>query len=208
MPSAPDLSQQHADAAFPVESNGSRSTSVADEVLVSNAFSRCRALLRRTRRSVERGATAVEYALMVGLIAVGIVAAVSSLRDKTTDSLNQTSCSTRGLIFPPRVKAGDEFKVKYIRNDTGIGGWTSVGATGANHGQIGAVKGWRGVESHAVCSFDRWNSGSSSSHRRCRGDDPRKLRSEDHSLAKSRCSSITLDPCVEKNCDLFFQASL
>lgn len=139
MPSAPDMSQQQADTAFPAGSIGSNSNSVAGEVLDSTMSFRCLAVLRRTRRSVERGATAVEYALMVGLIAVGIVTAVSALRDKTTDSLNQTAASTRGLIFLPRVKAGDQFTVKYIRNDTGIGGWTSVGATGASHGQTGAA---------------------------------------------------------------------
>jgi Flp pilus assembly pilin Flp len=95
-------------------------------------------MLRRTRRTVERGATAVEYALMVGLIAVGIVTAVSSLRDKTTDSLNQTAASTRGLIFLPRVKVNQEFTVKYIRNDTGVGGWTSVGLPGVSQAQGGA----------------------------------------------------------------------
>jgi Flp pilus assembly pilin Flp len=139
MPSANEPQYRPTHAAIPAESIGSSSNSVASEVLVSNSFSRCRALLRRTRRSVERGATAVEYALMVGLIAVGIVTAVSSLRDKTTDSLNQTAASTRGLIFLPRVKAGEQFTVKYIRNDTGIGGWTSVGATGASHGQTGVA---------------------------------------------------------------------
>ncbi len=102
-------------------------------------ISRCRAIFRRTRLSVERGATAVEYALMVGLISVGIVTAVTALKDKTTDSLNQTAASTSGLIFPPRVKAGAPFTVKYIRNDLGVGGWTSVGTPGASHGQAGAA---------------------------------------------------------------------
>lgn len=100
---------------------------------------RCRAALRHTRLSVERGATAVEYALMVGLISVGIVTAVTALKDKTTDSLNQTAASTSGLIFPPRVKSGQPFKVKYIRNDLGVGGWTGVGAKGATLTKSGAV---------------------------------------------------------------------
>jgi Flp pilus assembly pilin Flp len=133
MPSANEPQYRPTHAAIPAESIGSSSNSVASEVLVSNSFSRCRALLRRTRRSVERGATAVEYALMVGLIAVGIVTAVSSLRDKTTDSLNQTAASTAGLIFPPRLKPNEPFRVKYIRNDTGANGWTSVGVPGAAH---------------------------------------------------------------------------
>ena len=39
----------------------------------------------------ERGATAVEYALMVGLIAVAIIAAVSLLGDKIKSSFNTIS---------------------------------------------------------------------------------------------------------------------
>ena len=35
----------------------------------------------------ERGATAVEYALMVGLIAVGIITAVVALKDKVSADL-------------------------------------------------------------------------------------------------------------------------
>jgi pilus assembly protein Flp/PilA len=39
----------------------------------------------------ERGATAVEYALMVGLIAVAIIAAVSLLGNKIKGSFNKIS---------------------------------------------------------------------------------------------------------------------
>jgi pilus assembly protein Flp/PilA len=39
----------------------------------------------------ERGATAVEYALMVGLIAVGIIGAVVTLKDKIGGTLNKVS---------------------------------------------------------------------------------------------------------------------
>lgn len=39
----------------------------------------------------ERGATAVEYALMVGLIAVGIITAVSALRDKVSNTFNNVN---------------------------------------------------------------------------------------------------------------------
>jgi pilus assembly protein Flp/PilA len=41
----------------------------------------------------ERGATAVEYALMVGLIAVGIIGAVVALKDKIGGTLNKVSGS-------------------------------------------------------------------------------------------------------------------
>jgi Flp pilus assembly pilin Flp len=133
MPSAPDLSQRQAEPTFRDGSKDAQATLATSDARETGRFSRCRVAIRRTRRSVERGATAVEYALMVGLIAVGIVTAVSALRDKTTDSLNQTAASTAGLIFPPRLEPGEPFKVKYIRNDTGVGGWTSVGVPGASH---------------------------------------------------------------------------
>ncbi len=41
----------------------------------------------------ERGATAVEYALMVGLIAVGIIGAVVALKDKISGTLNKVASS-------------------------------------------------------------------------------------------------------------------
>jgi len=37
----------------------------------------------------ERGATAVEYALMVGLIAVGIIGAVVTLKDKVANTFTK-----------------------------------------------------------------------------------------------------------------------
>jgi pilus assembly protein Flp/PilA len=40
----------------------------------------------RSRVMDENGATAVEYALMVGLIAVGIIAAVVTLKDKVSST--------------------------------------------------------------------------------------------------------------------------
>lgn len=39
----------------------------------------------------ERGATAVEYALMVGLIAVGIITAVVTLKNKVARTFNTVS---------------------------------------------------------------------------------------------------------------------
>ena len=44
----------------------------------------------------ERGATAVEYALMVGLIAVGIIGAVVTLKGKIGDTLNKVSGTLPG----------------------------------------------------------------------------------------------------------------
>ena len=44
----------------------------------------------------ERGATAVEYALMVGLIAVAIIAAVSALGNKVKTTFNNISNTLPG----------------------------------------------------------------------------------------------------------------
>ena len=44
----------------------------------------------------ERGATAVEYALMVGLIAVAIIAAVSALGSKVQATFNSISNTLPG----------------------------------------------------------------------------------------------------------------
>jgi pilus assembly protein Flp/PilA len=44
----------------------------------------------------EQGATAVEYALMVGLIAVGIIAAVITLRDKVSSTFNAVGNAVAG----------------------------------------------------------------------------------------------------------------
>jgi pilus assembly protein Flp/PilA len=45
----------------------------------------------RAEKIEERGATAVEYALMVGLIAVGIIIAVSALSNKTAKTFNRVT---------------------------------------------------------------------------------------------------------------------
>ena len=45
-------------------------------------------VLHRRFSMAERGATAVEYALMVGLIAVGIIASVAILRNKVVATFN------------------------------------------------------------------------------------------------------------------------
>jgi pilus assembly protein Flp/PilA len=42
-------------------------------------------------RNRETGATAVEYALMVGLIAVGIITAVAALRNKVSSTFNNVN---------------------------------------------------------------------------------------------------------------------
>ena len=47
-------------------------------------------------RSEEKGATAVEYGIMVALIAVAIIAAVTLLGGSLTEMFNSTACSVKG----------------------------------------------------------------------------------------------------------------
>jgi pilus assembly protein Flp/PilA len=92
--------------------------------------------LTRLRRRAERGATAVEYALMVGLIAVGIITAVASLRDKTSSTFNTvnsamgtpasaaTTTNLTGWTFGANYGAGSvplpgsgiQYRVKYVNS--------------------------------------------------------------------------------------------
>lgn len=130
MPSATDPSRSHAEPKILATASGSHPFAIPADLVAPESVSRCRALVRRTRLSVERGATAVEYALMVGLVSIGIVTAVSALREKTVDSLSHTAASTAGLIFDSAVPAGSTFTVKYVRNDLGVGGFAAVGSPG------------------------------------------------------------------------------
>jgi len=47
-------------------------------------------------RSDEKGATAVEYGVMVALIAVAIIIAVTLLGSNLTELFNSTACSVKG----------------------------------------------------------------------------------------------------------------
>ncbi|MFF2244763.1 Flp family type IVb pilin [Arthrobacter sp. NPDC058130] len=53
----------------------------------------------------QRGATAVEYGIMVSLIAVVIIVAVTLLGGTLTDTFTQVQCSVSGGTFTAR--AGD-----------------------------------------------------------------------------------------------------
>lgn len=54
-------------------------------------------LLRmQSRISSDRGATAVEYGLIIGLIAVVIIVAVTLLGGIIQDTFNKVSCNLRG----------------------------------------------------------------------------------------------------------------
>jgi pilus assembly protein Flp/PilA len=49
----------------------------------------------------QRGATAVEYGIMVSLIAVVIIVAVTLLGGTLTDTFTQVQCSVSGGTFTP-----------------------------------------------------------------------------------------------------------
>lgn len=58
----------------------------------------------RVRRD-EKGATAVEYGIMVALIAVVIIAVVTLLGGGLKDSFKQAECAVSGKTFVPAVAA-------------------------------------------------------------------------------------------------------
>ena len=55
-------------------------------------------LARRVRRD-QHGATAVEYGIMVALIAVVIIVAVSLLGNNLTSTLNDVACKVQGKTY-------------------------------------------------------------------------------------------------------------
>lgn len=57
-------------------------------------------------RSEEKGATAVEYGIMVGLIAVVIIVAVTLLGGTLTDMFTQVQCSISGGTYAAGATAG------------------------------------------------------------------------------------------------------
>ncbi|WP_028269550.1 Flp family type IVb pilin [Arthrobacter sp. UNC362MFTsu5.1] len=57
-------------------------------------------------RSDEKGATAVEYGIMVALIAVVIIVAVTILGGTLTDMFTQVSCSVSGGTYGAGAEAG------------------------------------------------------------------------------------------------------
>ncbi|MCO4236039.1 Flp family type IVb pilin [Pseudarthrobacter raffinosi] len=61
-------------------------------------------LAARLQRN-EQGATAVEYGIMVGLIAVVIIVAVSLLGTTLQDMFVQVQCKIGGGVFTPGVGA-------------------------------------------------------------------------------------------------------
>ncbi|MBT2514382.1 Flp family type IVb pilin [Arthrobacter sp. ISL-30] len=72
--------------------------------LVANVQTFGFSLLNRLRE--ERGATAVEYGIMVGLIAVVIIVAVTLLGGTLDDMFTQVQCSIRGKAYTAGASAG------------------------------------------------------------------------------------------------------
>ncbi|MEI7931359.1 MAG: Flp family type IVb pilin [Actinomycetes bacterium] len=67
------------------------------------ALSRIQAKMSRFSRE-ESGATAVEYALIVGLIAVAIIVAVTLLGSSIKVLFNQAACAVKGGVWDGTAK--------------------------------------------------------------------------------------------------------
>jgi pilus assembly protein Flp/PilA len=59
-------------------------------------------------RRAEKGATAVEYGIMVALIAVVIIVAVSLLGGNLTTTFNDVACKVQGKTYAAAVPAGSD----------------------------------------------------------------------------------------------------
>ena len=61
-------------------------------------------LIQKFLKQDEKGATAVEYGLLVGLIAVVILAAVTTLGSVVSDKFNETQCKISGKTWTSATK--------------------------------------------------------------------------------------------------------
>jgi pilus assembly protein Flp/PilA len=61
-------------------------------------------LINKFLKHDEKGATAVEYGLLVGLIAVVIIAAVTTLGSVVSDKFNETQCKISGKTWTAATK--------------------------------------------------------------------------------------------------------
>ena len=60
--------------------------------------------IKKFSKHDEEGATAVEYGLLVGLIAVVILAAVTTLGSVVSDKFNETQCKISGKTWTAATK--------------------------------------------------------------------------------------------------------
>lgn len=63
----------------------------------------------RVRRD-EKGATAVEYGIMVALIAVVVIAAVTLLGGNLSTTFNQVGCQVKGKTYDAALTTADKCK--------------------------------------------------------------------------------------------------
>jgi len=61
-------------------------------------------------RRVEKGATAVEYGIMVALIAVVVIAAVTLLGGNLSTTFNQVGCQVKGKTYDASITTADKCK--------------------------------------------------------------------------------------------------
>jgi Flp pilus assembly pilin Flp len=94
------------------------------------------------RRTKERGATAVEYALMVGLIAIGIIGSVSALRDKTNDTFAAVEAALGEFTAPTSAAAGSTFSFTYTGTTASVTDWAGqfLVTTPSNNAYVGSWK--------------------------------------------------------------------
>jgi Flp pilus assembly pilin Flp len=62
----------------------------------------------------ERGATAVEYALMVGLLAIGVLSATSFLQNRVGKNMQYAGSAVSGLQAPRTAAANSTISVHYV----------------------------------------------------------------------------------------------
>jgi pilus assembly protein Flp/PilA len=70
------------------------------EIEAKSTFQRIKSFFKHD----EVGATAVEYGLLVGLIAVVILAAVTTLGSVVSDKFNETQCEISGKTWTAATK--------------------------------------------------------------------------------------------------------
>ncbi len=77
---------------------------MSNEIQIRKKPSRVKSLKHFLTKG-EDGATAVEYGLLVGLIAVVILAAVTTLGSVVSDKFNETQCEISGKTWTAATKS-------------------------------------------------------------------------------------------------------
>lgn len=74
--------------------------------MLSSFFSDAKNIIKSRMNRNETGATAVEYGIMVALIAVVIIAAVTLLGGQMKDTFTKAQCAVSGGTYAAGAKAG------------------------------------------------------------------------------------------------------